>query len=135
VFPLGEEEIFGGVVLFLAIVISSAAGIGGGGIVVPICLIFFNFSATKAIALTNFCVCVSALAWFVFQLNDKHPRRDSVVIDYEIVMVMLPSTLFGAMFGIQLNTILPDIATLWLLTMVLFYMGVKTLWSAMKKFD
>jgi uncharacterized membrane protein YfcA len=59
---LGEEEIFGGVVLFLAIVISSAAGIGGGGIVVPICLIFFNFSATKAIALTNFCVCVSALA-------------------------------------------------------------------------
>jgi len=44
-------------------------------------------------------------------------------------MVMLPSTFVGALIGIQLNTIMPDIVILLILTIVLFYMGYKSLLS------
>jgi uncharacterized membrane protein YfcA len=59
--------------------------------------------------------------------NLKHPTKNSVLIDYEIVMLMMPTTLMGAIIGMQLNTMLPDIVTLIILTIVLIFMGFKTL--------
>ena len=47
-------EFFGSFVLGILIALSNAGGIGGGGIIVPIVLIFFNFSTKESIALSNF---------------------------------------------------------------------------------
>ena len=58
-----------------------------------------------------------------------------MVIDYEIAMVMLPSTFLGALFGVQLNTIMPDILILFILTGVLIFMGFKSLKSGIKKYQ
>lgn len=80
--------------------VSSAAGIGGGGIVIPVCLVYFRFVPSQAIALTNVCVFVSSAAWFLFNFKDKHPAWDAVIIDYEIVMIMLPTTFLGSLIGI-----------------------------------
>jgi len=97
---LDPFEITGSIVLLLILAVSNAAGIGGGGTIIPIFIMFFNFKTSNAIALTNLCVCVSAIARFIFQLNERHPYKDAVVIDYEIVMVMLPATLLGALVGV-----------------------------------
>jgi len=50
-------EFFGFIVLGIMIAFSNAAGIGGGGIIVPICIIFFQFSTKESVALSNFCIC------------------------------------------------------------------------------
>lgn len=47
---------------------------------------------------------------------------------------MLPCTLLGSLIGVQLNSILPDVVVLGLLTILLFYMAYKALRSAIKKF-
>jgi uncharacterized membrane protein YfcA len=54
VFPLEIIEFFGSIVLAIMLAISNAAGIGGGGIIVPIAIIFFQFSTKEAVALSNF---------------------------------------------------------------------------------
>jgi len=33
----------------------------------------------------------------------KHPLKDAVLIDYEIVMLMMPTTLMGSIVGMQFN--------------------------------
>lgn len=58
-----------------------------------------------------------------------------MVIDYEIAMIMLPSTFLGALLGVQLNTIMPDILILFVLTGVLIFMGFKSLKSGIKKYQ
>lgn len=49
-------------------------------------------------------------------------------------MIMLPSTFLGALLGVQLNTIMPDILILCVLTAVLIYMGIKSLKGGIKKY-
>jgi len=48
---------------------------------------------------------------------------------------MLPSTFLGALLGVQLNTIMPDILILFVLTGVLIFMGFKSLKSGIKKYQ
>ena len=56
------------------------------------------------------------------------------MINYEIVLIMLPGTILGSLIGVQLNSILPDIATMIMLTILLFFMGYKSLFSGIKKY-
>ena len=102
-------EFFGSVILGILIALSNAGGIGGGGIIVPICIIFFFFSAKESVALSNFCIFFASLARFIMNYNQKHPNRDAKVIDYGVIMVMLPMVLVGSMIGVQVNTVLPNI--------------------------
>jgi len=51
------------------VALTSAAGIGGAGILVPICLVFFNYSSTESIAMTNWIIFMSALGWFVLNFR------------------------------------------------------------------
>lgn len=78
-------------------------------------------------AYSNWNIFISSLARYILNFNIKHPLKNAVLIDYEIVMLMMPTTLMGAAIGMQLNIVLPDFITLILLTLVLVFMGLKTL--------
>ena len=56
-----SSYVVGGGLMFLFIALTSAAGIGGAGILVPICIIFYKYSSTEAIAMTNWVIFMSAL--------------------------------------------------------------------------
>lgn len=52
-FPLQTQEIIGGIILLILCLLASIAGVGGGSFIVPIMLLFFNFSTKEAVAFSN----------------------------------------------------------------------------------
>ena len=60
------------------------------------------------------------LTRFVINFKKKHPSREGrVLIDYNIVIVLLPMTLFGSKLGVFINSTFPDIVVLILRSIVL----------------
>ena len=85
--------------LAVLIALASAGGIGGGEVIVPVVLIFFGFSLSKGVPLSQFCIFIGAATRFILQYRNKHPYRDAVQIDYTVSMILLPGIVFGASIG------------------------------------
>ena len=127
-------EFAGSFVLGILIALAAAAGIGGGGIVVPICIIFFGFSTTGSIALSNFNIFVASITRFVYNFRERHPIKKRVSINYEVVMIMLPVIMLGSLIGVQINSMLPDAVILILLVILLIFIGFKSTKQGISKF-
>jgi len=97
---MSRSEALGTLALFMVTILSAAAGIGGGGNIVPILLILFKFGSTQSVAYSNFNIFLSSITRYLINYNLKHPTKNAVLIDYEIVMLMMPTTLMGALIGI-----------------------------------
>lgn len=46
---------------------------------------------------------------FFMLVPQRHPTLDRPVIDYDIALILLPTSLFGSALGSMLNKILPDL--------------------------
>ena len=68
----------------------------------------------------------ASLIRFIINFKQKHPGKDKLTIDYDIVVVLLPMVLFGIQIGSILNYILPAVAITIALTIVLIYMTYTT---------
>lgn len=104
--------------------LSSMGGIGGGGAVVPFTMSFFGFLTKEAIAISGFCIFMCSLFRYVYQLNDKHPEKDAVIIDYSLASIMLPAVMMGSMVGVLANVILPPLILQTSLTGLLVFLTV-----------
>lgn len=98
--------------------LTNSAGIGGGGAILPI-LLLFGFSANVAVALSNTIILIGAVTRFIFEFNNTHPSKKATLIDYGIVILMLPAVMVGSFIGVQLNLISPHIVILVTLGVVL----------------
>ena len=132
VFPLEMIEYFGAFVLGILIALSNAGGVGGGGVVVPICIVFFGFSPKQSVALSNFCIFSAAITRFLMNIKQKHPYKKATNIDYSLAMVMFPMILLGTMVGVKINTMLPDLILIIGLTLLLVFLSVHSMFTAIK---
>ena len=132
VFPLEILEFFGSMILGIMVALSNAGGIGGGGIIVPIAIVFFRFRTKQAVALSNFCIFTASVVRFIINFNQKHPKKDSKVIDYGIIMVMFPMVLLGSLLGVQVNLLMPEIILLGALTLILIFLAIKSYFASKK---
>lgn len=89
--------------------ISTVGGIGGGGLVIPFCMTFFGFSTKIAIALSGFTIFSCSVVRFLFFINQKHPEKDAVLIDYDLASIMLPVVMMGSMIGALASITLPNL--------------------------
>ena len=96
-------------VLLILLTLSSIGGVGGGGVVIPFLMTLFNFTTKSAIAISGFAIFISSLARYLFQLSDKHPEKDAVLIDYGLATIMLPIVIMGSMVGVLANVMLPSL--------------------------
>lgn len=128
-FPLFTKEIIGIIIFVLMAMMSAAAGVGGGSIMVPILLIFFNFSTKEAVALTNGLIFFSGIVKFLLSLRKKHPKiKHRTIIEYNMVLIIIPSLLLGAYFGSTISSMLPELVQMAGLVFVLIiatYKGFK----------
>jgi uncharacterized membrane protein YfcA len=99
--------------------ISTVGGIGGGGLVIPFCMTFFGFSTKSAIALSGFTIFSCSVVRFLFFLNQKHPEKDAVLIDYDLASIMLPMVMMGSMIGALASITLPNLILQILLTLLM----------------
>ena len=94
-------------------------GIGGGGLIIPITMALFKFSTKQAIAISGFTILTGSIARFIVTTNQRHPDKDATIIDYNIVIVMMPLVLVGSFTGVLVNIVLPPIMLCIILTIIL----------------
>ena len=77
--------------------LSNIAGVGGGGVAIPIIMAMFVFPTKPAIAISSLSIFLTTIARFFMNFRERHPDKDNVVvIDYDLVTIMMPTTLAGA---------------------------------------
>ena len=90
-------EIAGIFVFAVIMALSNIAGVGGGGVAIPIIMAMFVFPTKPAIAISSLSIFLTTLARFFFNFRERHPEKHNVVvIDYDLVAIMMPTTLAGA---------------------------------------
>jgi uncharacterized membrane protein YfcA len=57
------------------------------------------------VALSNVTIVGGTLANLAFNVRRKHPLRAGPLIDWDLILVMEPSTILGALFGGYLNKV------------------------------
>jgi len=132
--PLNGADLFTMVFAAASLLIASGGGIGGGGILVPLFMIFLKFRPKHAIALSNFATLGGAIANTVFNLQ-KTDEFGVSLIDWDIIVMMEPSTIAGAVIGSFASKFLPDILLTVSLTIVLGLLAYRTLDKGVKMFQ
>ena len=113
------------VLLIIIVIITNAAGIGGGGAILPIMMIF-NFNITQAVALSNLVIFIGAVTRFLMDFRTSHPMKKATIIDYGVVIIMMPCIMIGSFIGTQANIASPSAVTLVILLGVMIFLSVKT---------
>jgi len=118
----------------LLIMIAAGGGIGGGGVLVPTYIFVLGFSPKYAIPLSNCTILGSSISNLILNINKRHPYADRPLIDWDIMLMMEPLTVAGALVGTFINVISPP----WLITIMLVVLLVsaayRTLSKGVKKF-
>ena len=128
--PLSARDIVGLFCAALGLILAAGGGIGGGGILVPIYILILGFSSKQAIPLSNVTVFGGAVANTIYNAKRRHPNADRPLIDWDLIVVMEPPTLAGALIGANLNKIMPETIIVILLVLLLAFTSYGTLSKA-----
>eukprot|EP00929_Paragymnodinium_shiwhaense_P047270 TRINITY_DN23971_c0_g3_i1.p1 TRINITY_DN23971_c0_g3~~TRINITY_DN23971_c0_g3_i1.p1 ORF type:complete len:530 (-),score=135.42 TRINITY_DN23971_c0_g3_i1:215-1804(-) len=124
--PLSSRDIGSLLLMAVGLIIAAGGGIGGGSILVPLLMICMRWHPKHAVALSNVTICGGAIANCLFNAQKVMPdgRR---YIDWDIILIMEPSTIVGAILGSFASKYLPDIILTVALTIVLALLAQRTL--------
>ena len=109
-FPLSSSDFLSFFFAIGGLVISSIGGVGGGGILVPIYTLVMGFNPKHSIPLSNVTVLGGAMANFLLNYPKRHPNPSvsRPLIDWDLVAVMEPLTMAGALIGAFINKVLSE---------------------------
>ena len=107
-FPMDWADIWGTVLVSMGSMIAASGGIGGGSILVPLLILIFDFHPKYAIPLSNFTIVGSSITNMIMNLPKRHPTEDRPLVDWDLILVMEPLTMVGAIVGAFLSKILSD---------------------------
>lgn len=68
-----------------------------------------GFKTHVAVALSNMTIMAGALVNLGFNLTKKHPHLDRPLIDWDLILIMEPTTILGALAGSYLNKVKPTL--------------------------
>lgn len=123
---------------FVATALAASGGIGGGGLLVPLFVLVEDFEADLASPLSSATLTGGAIVGYLMLCGRWHPHFPSVerpLIDYDTVLMLLPSLLTGTMMGTILDKILPIWLIITLLFLLLGVSTVRTFQTAMSKLE
>jgi uncharacterized membrane protein YfcA len=132
--PLDGSDKWGLAFASLSVMIAAGGGIGGGGMLVPIYILVMRFTPKYAIPLSNVTVFGGALANTVVNWKKRHPLADRPLIDWDIILIMEPLTIAGALIGSLLNKILPEKIIVIMLVLLLTFIAYTTLAKAVSMY-
>ena len=112
---------FAGIFVLSALIgMANVGGIGGGGMTVPLVAICWGFSTKQSIAISGCTIFIGAIVRYFYSYGKKHPEKKATIIDYGIVIVMLPLVVCGGAVGVLVNlTFAPAYLTLTLTFLLL----------------
>ncbi len=132
--PLDSSDKFGFFYASIGLMIAAGGGIGGGGVLVPIYILVMDFSPKHAIPLSNITILGGALANTILNVPKRHPLADRPLVDWDLILVMEPPAIAGALVGAVLNKILPEGVVMISLVLLLSYTAYETLKKAIRMY-
>lgn len=132
--PLDSTDKLGFACATLGLMIAAGGGIGGGGVLVPIYILVMGFSPKHAIPLSNVTVFGGAAANMMLNLPKRHPLADRPLVDWDLILVMEPLTIAGALIGAFMNKLLPEMVLTVSLVALLGYTANGTLKKAVRMY-
>jgi len=117
----------------IGLIIAAGGGIGGGGILVPLMMMLSQWHPKHAIALSNITICGGAIANCLFNVQKVMPDGRTY-IDWDIILIMEPSTIVGAILGSFASKYLPDFVLTVMLAVVLSLLAYRTLEKGISMF-
>mmetsp|Transcript_17478 Transcript_17478/g.35935 ORF Transcript_17478/g.35935 Transcript_17478/m.35935 type:complete len:540 (+) Transcript_17478:71-1690(+) len=133
-FPLSTSDKIGFSLAICGLMLAAGGGIGGGGILVPIYILVMGFSPKHGIPLSNVTVFGGSLANMILNTQKRHPLADRPLIDWDLILVMEPLTIAGALIGAFLNKILPEQFLTFMLVLLLSFTANNSLKKAVKMY-
>jgi len=94
---------------------------------VPIFVLVMGFSPKHAIPLSNVTVFGGSVANFFLNRPKRHPQANRPLMDYDLILVMQPMTIAGALLGSFANKLLPELVLTVCLVALLAYTTRETL--------
>lgn len=119
----------------ILIMIAAGGGIGGGGVLVPTYIFVLGFRPQYAIPLSNATILGSSIANLLFNVGKRHPIADRPRIDWDIMLVMEPLTVAGALVGSFINVLSPPWLICCLLVCLLSATTVKSFKKGIKMYN
>ena len=132
--PLDNTDKVGFFFATIGLMIAAGGGIGGGGVLVPIYILIMRFSPKHAIPLSNITVFGGACANTILNVRKRHPLADRPLVDWDLILVMEPLTIAGALIGAFLNKLLPEAILVVSLVALLSFTAYKTLIKAVRMY-
>ena len=122
----------GFICIFLALVLSVQGGIGAGAVIVTIFIVIMDFPPKVAIPLSGITNLGSGSVNIMLVALKRHPLSNRPLIDWDLVLIITPLTLLGAIGGTYLNRILDEKVLVVLLVFLLSLVALSTLKKARK---
>lgn len=116
--------------IFLSAALAAAAGTGGGGVFVPLLIMLSNVRVGAAVPLSQcmvLCGSIVNLSVFIWQRHPDFPQRPK--IDYNCVVLFVPTLCLGVTLGVLVNRMIPK----WFLVMMLLLTLGLALWRTGSK--
>jgi uncharacterized membrane protein YfcA len=130
VFPMEISDYVGFVCVALSIILSIGGGIGPGAILVAVYIIVMDFPPKVAIPLS----CVTGLGvnttGNILNARKRHPLSNRPIIDWDLILVMEPVILLGAIIGTYVNKMLEGKILIVMLVLLLSVIAHNTLKKA-----
>ncbi|KAL7427389.1 hypothetical protein ACHAXH_002102 [Discostella pseudostelligera] len=136
IFPLRWPQSYLGFgCAILGLMLAAGGGIGGGGILVPVYTLVLHFPVKYAIPLSAVTVFGGAIANNVLNVQKFHPNHPNrPAIDWDLMLLLVPATIAGALVGAVIEKMLPEILLLVLMLLLLTVTARETLTKAMKMY-
>jgi uncharacterized membrane protein YfcA len=93
-----------------------------------------GFSPKHAIPLSNVTVLGGAVANTILNTRKRHPLADRPLVDWDLILVMEPLTIGGALIGAFLNKLLPEQFLVVMLVALLSFTAYKSLTKAIRMY-
>lgn len=107
---------------------TNIGGLSGGGVIMPTSALFYKFNSVNSISLSNCSIFFSGLVRFLMNFHQKHPKKHwATLIDYDVVMIMMPFCIIGSAIGIILNVMIPQLIIVIIMVVTLFFILVGNL--------
>lgn len=125
----GWQIVVGTLIGSLGGAFGSVGGVGGGGIFVPMLMLIIGFDPKSATAISKCMITGAAISTVYFNLKLKHPTFDIPMIDYNMVLLMMPMLMLGITIGVSLSVVFAN----WMITLLLIIIFTGTSIKALFK--
>lgn len=120
------SEYVGIVIIFIFCGFGAGTGLGGGPLMTPIFILIWFFSAFDAIPLAQTVIFSASITTIYFRIKERNPKADRPLIDWDLLILLQPPMICGALFGVLINFTFPEWLILILLECLLFFVTYTT---------